>query len=468
MRPKGLTKQNIRSLVERRRRFQAKTRRTLRLLIRGHEEWFPRLAKRLKRTLWAMLIASAVVHAIVLILLGSLVVYRQVFEKQVTFEPVPEPERSLKPQEIEYTVRLQEEQRRSGRPRLVPRLSAQRIADFALPHVGATTPTPNATLVNSLKPFGQSGVGMGLGGGIGSGGLGLGTSTVRFFGITDHGERIAFLVDISLSMLEDDKGGEAGFEKLKQEIGDMISLLSPGTFFNLVLFGNGVDLFEQQMVLASDTNKGRAWSFLEPYLRGIAESGSRSGNVLNNYRPTVEGVPAAGGTTRMDLAIAAAFEQRADVLLLISDGRPSIIKRLEGKELARYQKMVEDAADEDAEEENAKRMAEFMREEAEAAAKRRARGLPPKVSESRRGPRLVGNEDGPPPPPRLDDEDIIDHIETLGKSLYKDKGHPMPRINCIAFVCERKDEDFMKRLARRFHGDFRRAKARVKPILEKD
>lgn len=411
-----------------------------------------------------MLIASAAIHVAILVLLGSLVVYRHLVPKgEAKLEWLPEPERTLRPQELQYTVRIQEEQRRSGRPRLVPRLNAQRIADFSIPDVLQNPQIPTVPLAHDLQAFGKPGLGMGLGGGDGSGGLGLGTSTVRFFGITDHGERIAFLVDISLSMLEDDKGGEPGFQKLKEEISDMIDLLSPGTFFNLILFGSGVDLFEQRMILANDANKRRAWEFLDPYLRGVAESGARSGNMLNNYEPSVEGVPAAGGSTRMDLAISAAFEQNADVLMLISDGRPSIIKRLEGKDLADFQKRAEDANDEDADNENAKRMAEFQKEQAEMSARRRARGLPPRVSEGRSGPRLVGKP-GPPPPPRVDDEDIVEHIERLGKELYKDKGLPMPRINCIAFVCQRNEEEFMKRLTRRFHGDFRRAKARVKPI----
>ncbi len=46
-----------------------------------------------------------------------------------------------------------------------------------------------------------------LGSGTGSGGLGLGTSTVSFFGIQAAGERIAFIIDLSRSMVEDDKGG---------------------------------------------------------------------------------------------------------------------------------------------------------------------------------------------------------------------------------------------------------------------
>jgi len=120
------------------------------------------------------------------------------------------------------------------------------------------------------------------------------------------------------------------------------------------------------------------------------------------------------------------------------------------------------------ENEDGQRMAAFRKEQAQRQARRRQKGLPPKISETRPRP-PPGSGNGPPPPPgpgSWGDEDIIDHILDIGKTLYKEKGHPMPRINCVAFVCQRRDEDFMKRLARKFHGDFKRAKARVKPIVE--
>lgn len=431
-----------------------------------HEEWFPRFAAKFKRMLWSLLIISAVVHVLVMIIVGSMVIYRKYVYKEVQLEAAPEIEKTIRPREIEHTVKVQEQQRRSGRPLIEPRLLAQRISDFSLPAIGALPDSPRVLVAENLKPFGKPGMGSGLGGDMGAGGLGLGVSTVRFFGITDRGEKIAFLVDISLSMAEDDKGGEAGFAKLKAEIGDMIGMLSPGTFFNLILFGSQVDLFEQQMVLASDSNKKRAYDFLGPYLEGIAESQPPSGNILNNYEPRVEGIPAASGSTRMDLGITAAFEQSADVILLISDGRPRITKRLEGRDLKKFQERMAEAMEEN--EDDGKRMAEFMREQAQSRERRRQKGLPPKISETRPRP-PPGSGNGPPPPPgppSWDNEDIIDHIEHLGKILYKEKGHPTPRINCVAFVCQRKDEDFMKRLARKFHGDFKRAKARVKPIVE--
>ncbi len=419
-----------------------------------HEEWFPRFAGRLKHVLWGVLLVSAAVHAAALFLFGSWVVFRHFFHNEARFVVPPELVKTIEPRNLKYKVQLQEQQRRSGRPKIQPRLSARRVSEFSLPDVPVEMATVER-IQSQMKSFGRAGVGAGLGGGMGSGGLGLSASTVKFFGITDRGERIAFLIDISLSMVEDDKGGEDGFRQLKIEIADMIGGLNPGTFFNLILFGNQVDLFEQQMVLASDDNKRKAREFLEPYLEGIAESQERSGNILKNYDASLEGLAAVGGATRMDLGITAGFEQNADVFFIISDGRPHVYKQLEGDELENLQKRQAKWDEEhDAEAERAARDKAW---EAMNRA-RRKKGLPPKVQELRGGTR--------PTPPIWTDKEIVAHMETVGKLAYKEKGRRMPRINCVAFVCNPEEENFMKLLTREFRGKFKRAAARIRPIEE--
>ncbi|MCC6355536.1 MAG: hypothetical protein IT577_16730 [Verrucomicrobiae bacterium] len=419
-----------------------------------HEEWFPRFAGRFKRVLLTVILVSAAVHVGGLFLFGSWVVFRHFFYNEARFVVPPELAKTIEPRNLKYKVQLQEQQRRSGRPKIAPRLSARRVSEFSLPDVPVEMSTVER-VQSQMKAFGAAGVGAGLGGGSGQGGLGLAASTVKFFGITDRGERIAFLIDISLSMVEDDKGGEAGFKQLKTEIADMIDGLNPGTFFNLILFGNQVDLFEQQMVLASDENKKKAREFLDPYLDGIAESQERSGNILKNYEPSLEGLAAVGGATRMDTGITAGFEQNADVFFIISDGRPHVYKQLEGDELRQLQdRQAKWDEEHDAEKERAERDRAW---EAMNAA-RRKKGLPPKVVELRGGTR--------PTPPIWTDKEIVAHMEAVGSQAYKDKGRRMPRINCVAFVCHPEEEAFMELLTREFRGKFKRAKARVQAIDE--
>jgi len=421
-----------------------------------HEEWFPRFAGSLKRILWVVLLASVGVHAAAIMLFGSWVVFRHFFYNESRFVVPPELAKTIEPRNLKYKVQLQEQQRRSGRPRIAPRLSARRVSDFSLPDIPMEATTIQERIRNEMKTFGASGVGAGLGGGTGSGGLGLSASTVRFFGITDRGERIAFLIDISLSMVEDDKGGETGFEKLKAEIGDMIAGLNPGTFFNLILFGDQIDLFEQQMVLATDEYKKKSREFLQPYLKGIAESQERSGNLVKNYSPEIEGIKSSEehpGRTRMDLAVTAAFEQAADVIFLISDGRPDIVKQLEGEEMEKFQdrraKWIE---------KHPNYQEEFKAQRDKDNADRVKKGLPPKVVEL---------PPGAPRPPIWTDKEILEHIEKVGKVAYKEKSRPLPRVNCVAYDCTvAEEENFMKMMSREFRGKFKRAKSLAPPIKE--
>ena len=51
------------------------------------------------------------------------------------------------------------------------------------------------------------------------------------------------------------------------------------------------------------------------------------GSRLANYEPSPgHGIAARGGTTRMDLALTAAFEQGADTIFVLSDGKPIIYR----------------------------------------------------------------------------------------------------------------------------------------------
>ena len=130
---------------------------------------------------------------------------------------------------------------------------------------------------NIGKNFSMAGLGTGLGSGTGSGGLGLGTSTVSFFGIQAAGERIAFIVDLSRSMVEDDKGGLNGINVLKSELKNMVEKLNDGTFFNLIFFDDNVDIFKPQLVIANTWTKKEADTFISPYYSDFGKE------LLQNY-----------------------------------------------------------------------------------------------------------------------------------------------------------------------------------------
>lgn len=434
----------------------------------------PWLTKRRRRLLWNVFFGSVLLHVVLLIVGGSLVVYRHYFQREVQFK-APPPAKRIDPRKLEYKVRVEEQQKKSGRPLIQPRLSAQRVSDISLPEVKVDIePVRQKLAASTLKSFGGTGIGSGLGGGQGQGGLGLGVSQVNFFGITDRGERIAFLVDCSKSMLEDQRGGMAGYEAVKTELTKMVNKLSEGTFFNVYMFGDDVDVFQPKLMLASPRIKEELVKWIKPYNADWKQG--KLGNLYRNWRPFLNhpgdyyagGIPAAGGSTRLDLALAAAFEQGADTIFILTDGVPVIAKLLTGKEREEYDKVVEDWKKRNKSRELTqieKKMQERAREEYEEkkrkeTERRAKKGIAPKIVEQ-------GGGYGGPGPPTMgswSQAEVLDHLKQLEKLYYKDKGKKPPKIHCVAYQTDPGAEQFLKELAYGHRGRFRQIKALVKPI----
>ena len=166
---------------------------------------------------------SVIIHAAIIALLGGVVVFKVLERPPAQFKPPPPPAKTTKiePRKLQHKIKIREQQQNSGRPRVSPRLTANRVSGISLPEIEAdpmAAPVKSNIQKNIGKNFSMGGLGTGLGSGTGSGGLGLGTSKVSFFGIQAAGERIAFIIDLSRSMVEDDKGGLNGINVLKNEL----------------------------------------------------------------------------------------------------------------------------------------------------------------------------------------------------------------------------------------------------------
>ena len=204
------------------------------------------------------------------------------------------------------------------------------------------------------KSLSLAGLGTGLGTEPARAARGLGTSTVSFFGIQARGERIAFVIDLSRSMVEDDKGGLNGIAVLKKELTQMVQELNDGTFFNLIFFDDSVDLFKPKLVVANPVTKKEAAEFIEPYYSGfgkeLLENYSRenrnwpSATRLRNYSMPVLEARAKyvhdGGTknSQIDAPLTAAFQMHADTIFIISDGHPTFDRALFDKELKEHER----------------------------------------------------------------------------------------------------------------------------------
>lgn len=401
----------------------------------------PRVRFRQRSLLYQTLVISLVAHVVLILLASPLILSSYIFRRDVAFKPPPKTDRRLEPRKLEFKVRIQEAQKKSGRPQVQPRLTANRLADLSLPDLPlAIAPIRNKALP-TLRNFTSSGIGSGIGDGAGNDGLSLGQSAVNFFGVSARGERIVFLLDVSESMLEDRRGGEERFAVVKAEIGRMIQRLSGGTFFNIVAFAHTVDLFRDKLVLASEENKRAAAAWITPY-----NQGGRIRTVSNNDRPLVDitnTVVAGSGVTRHDLALNYAAGHGADVIFMLTDGEPRLIRKLTPEEWTDWEqkhwtpavrakvKREREAYDRALEEENQKRK---------------------KIG---RAPRHL--EYGLPelPYPEMTAGEVINYIKALQSVCYLSAHRKPAQIYIVAYEPEAGAEGLLREMAMENGGRFR-------------
>jgi hypothetical protein len=328
-------------------------------------------------------------------------------------------------------------------------------------------------------------------------------SSVNFFGVKGEGTNVYFVVDLSDSMVEQDKGGIDGYKNLKEKLGQMIQSLAPETNFNVAFYGDGVDLFMPSSVPATPENKQAAMKFLPRYMA----STSQRGNLTRNYRPKISTLPSNGGTSRMDLGLLAAFEGRADTIFVLTDGKPVIQRAMNEKEREEYRKKAADSeisvADrqkyekevaeyrkkyEEYNEEMKKyreRYADKITEKARREAENRAKGKG-KVIEGKGfvvdSVKISGLPDAPkaptvPSPPQAkaqgkavaapnlgnwQDDDILEYLKETIAGTYKKDGYELPSIHGVAFLAKPAEEKFLRSLASRNNGNFMRISAPIK------
>jgi hypothetical protein len=328
-------------------------------------------------------------------------------------------------------------------------------------------------------------------------------SSVNFFGVKGEGTNVYFVVDLSDSMVEQDKGGIEGYKNLKEKLGQMIQSLSPETNFNVAFYGDAVDLFMPSSVPATPENKQAAMKFLPRYMA----STSQRGNLTRNYRPKISTLPSNGGTSRMDLGLAAAFEGRADTIFVLTDGKPVIQRAMNEKEREEYRKKAADSeisvADrqkyekEVAEyrkeyekyneemkkyrEKYADKITEKARREAENRAKGKGKiiegqgfvvdsvkisGLPdaPKAPTAPTvpQPKAQGKAVAPPNLGNWQDDDILEYLKEAIAKTYKKDGYELPSIHGVAFLAKPADEKLLRALASRNNGNFMRISAPIR------
>ena len=425
-----------------------------------------------KRMLRLVLLASLAFHALGGLIFGGVVLVQSMTQEETVFEASP-PRRTYEPRKVELKVKVQQKQRSSSRPQVVPRLVSTRPSALSLPEIKVDPKLVTTTFQPKFKAVTGMGMGVGLGTGYGTSGFGQGVSQVNFFGIQAIGERIAICVDVSVSMVEEERGGPAGFLRVKQRVADVIDALKDGTLFNLIVFADGCSALDtQQMLYANPENRTKAKQFLSPF-NTAGQWGHDTGNVSGSSH----GLKSVGGTTRLDLAITAAMLQGADTLLILSDGLPEVKKALTEQQLEAHQNRAT------AWHQNNAGAAEAY-DRAIAAAPAQKVWVPPRparppskgpLREGQRPDRGAPARPGywkavhnvgyarptPPPRPRASNwtlADFVQHITLIYQDIYVEKGLKEPRIHCIGYQIDKNGGDFLKKLARHYKGQFRKVR----------
>jgi hypothetical protein len=302
-------------------------------------------------------------------------------------------------------------------------------------------------------------------------------SAFDFFGIKGRGDKIAILVDVSVSMVEDERGGPAGYQRVRDRINKVVDALAEGALFNIVVFADAASAFETNMLVAKDDNKTKAKQFL----RGFNTPGNY-GLVSGNLQASNIGLEAQGGTTRLDLALTAAFDQGADTILIISDGLPRVKRGITADQAKAHAATVQnwykqnEGAMKEWDAANAGYQAETS-EEKVWIPPRAAR--PPSKGPLKEGqapdmgsPAVEGHWEvrrtvhnprpARPAPPAMTDggwwtiNDFLQHFKILHESLYVKKGKKLPIVHAIGYGIDKDGNDFLKTLTETYKGRYRR------------
>jgi len=443
---------------------------------------FYKLSARRQKQLLYVFGGSLAVHLVALLIFGGYIVMRAKPEEAAIFK-TPPPARTYEPRKLEHRVKVQKRQRSSSRPSMLPRLVSMRPSQLALPEIKVDPKIVHTTFQPKFKAVSGKGLGAGLGTGYGTGGFGMGVSSVDFFGIRARGDRIAVLVDVSVSMVEEERGGVAGYMRVKQRVEDVVDALSEAGMFSMIAYADAARTLNKEMVVASNDHKKKAKVFLRPF-NTEGNWGLSSGNV----GASSIGLDSAGGTTRLDLALTAAFLQGADTILVISDGIPRVKKVWSAEQLLNFQKQRQQWM-----EANAGRIAAYNQAAASAQTVTEKVWVPPQPARPARPPskrppkegqkpdrgspavpakegywktvtRRTGGGGPRPKPPATPDAgwwtlaDFVRHLEILHQAMYQKKGKKPPVIHCIGYQIDDDGHAFLQGLSRHYHGKYRRVR----------
>jgi hypothetical protein len=434
-----------------------------------------KLAQQRRKILSVCFMTGGIGLIIALLIFGSYVVMQMQTEEKTVFVAPPPPKRTYEPRKLEHKVKVQKRQRSSSRPTMVPRLVAMKKSNMTLPNIKMDPKVINTSFQPKFKSVSGKGIGAGLGTGYGVGGFGSGVNKFDFFGIRGKGDKIAVLVDTSTSMVEEQMGGVKGYMKVKSRVNKVIDALGEGSIFNLIVFADAADALFKKLQISNPKHKKAAKTYLRPF-----NTEGNWGLATGNITPDGKGLLAQGGTTRLDLALTASFQQGADTILIISDGAPKVMRGITSDEMQAYNNLrsewekknqkkldVDDSGDE----------GKMVKVWVPPQKARPAKKGPPKEGEAVdngspavKGHFVMRHHRGnrkrrpkfPVSPPKARYwtlAEFLKHLRLLHEHYYLKKGQKPPVIHCIGYKIDKEGNAFLKAIAKEYKGKYRRVQS---------
>ncbi|NOX98381.1 MAG: hypothetical protein GXP30_01360, partial [Verrucomicrobia bacterium] len=261
------------------------------------------------------------------------------------------------------------------------------------------------------------------------------TSQVNFFGIKSSGSRMVFIIEASRYMLTDRKGGIPAYNKVKDEIGQMLAGLNRQTAFNLIIYdGKKIATFQDELVAATPSNIRQAVEWFGPINKDFEKIGLRDGYSSQPIQSGIEPIP-VNDLVHYIKAAQRALEMDVNTIFLLSNGWGWHRKTMEKREYEKWMKKQKWGEKEEAEWVlNITKARNWLNKE---NANRLKKGIPRKVVVSLNE---VVSEILPgvrhKPGPSYSMEEVEDQMKNAVSAYYRAKKKPRPKFNVVWFVGE--------------------------------
>jgi hypothetical protein len=237
------------------------------------------------------LLASLVLHAVLIAVAGVWVITELIPQKETVFTSTNSgPDTAV--QQVEHRIQLARRAGSSGGAQMsAQRITGATVSSFAMPEMPETSNVGMGAISGGGFGSGGFGLGSGSGAGFGSGTGGTAGSmrdVMSIFGavrINSANDKVVFIIDVSDHMMTPQKGGFDAYAIVRAEMSKLITRLPLSVRFNAIVFDQGsINIFRRDGLLpANSANKEAFVAWFDPLNR---DAGSRGDGLSgSNWRP---------------------------------------------------------------------------------------------------------------------------------------------------------------------------------------